>query len=104
MIELYKHFLEPLGFVLGSPEKDQERGSHVSIRHPEAYRICKALIDPKTGGKSVIPDFREPDNIRLGITPLYTSYMDIYEAVMQIKTIVQQKLYNHFSLQKEKVT
>lgn len=104
LIELCKHFLEPLGFSLGSPEKDRERGSHVSIRHPEAYRICQALIDPKTGGKSVIPDFREPDNIRLGITPIYTSYMDIYEAVMQIKTIAEQKLYNRFSLQKGRVT
>ncbi len=104
LIQLYKHFLEPLGFSLGSLEKDQERGSHVSVHHPEAYRICKALIDPDTGGKTVIPDFREPDYIRLGITPLYTSYMDIYEAVMQIKMIAEQKLYNRFSLQKEKVT
>ena len=104
LIELYKHYLEPLGFSLGSPVKDQERGSHVSIRHPEAYRICKALIDPKTGSKSVIPDFREPDNIRLGITPLYNSYMDIYEAVMQLKNIAEEKLYNRFSLQRERVT
>ncbi|MFN2395754.1 MAG: kynureninase [Bacteroidales bacterium] len=104
LIQLHKHFLEPLGFCLGSPEKDQERGSHVSIRHPEAYRICKALINPDTGGKTVIPDFREPDYIRLGITPLYTSYMDIYEAVMQIKMIAEQKLYNQFSKEKEQVT
>ena len=104
LIRLFRYFLEPLGFSLGSPEKDQERGSHVSICHPEAYRICKALIDPDTGGKTVIPDFREPDNIRLGITPLYNSYMDIYEAIMQIKMIAEQKLYNHFSLKKEKVT
>lgn len=104
LIELYKYFLEPLGFSLGSPLNDEMRGSHVSVRHPEAYRICKALIDPKTGGKSVIPDFREPDNIRLGITPLYNSYMDIYEAVMQIKMISEQKLYSRFSLQKGNVT
>ena len=104
LIRLFRYFLEPLGFSLGSPEKDQERGSHVSICHPEAYRICKALIDPDTGGKTVIPDFREPDNIRLGITPLYNSYMDIYEAIMKIKMIAEQKLYNHFSLKKEKVT
>lgn len=104
LIKLFRHFLEPLGFSLGSPENDFERGSHVSVCHPEAYRICKALIDPGTGGKTVIPDFREPDNIRLGITPLYTSYMDIYEAVNQIKMITEQKLYSHFSEQKEKVT
>jgi kynureninase len=104
LIQLFRHFLEPLGFNLGSPENDEERGSHVSLCYPEAFRICKALIDPKTGGKSVIPDFREPDNIRLGITPLYTSYMDIYEAVMQLKNIAEEKLYNRFSLQRERVT
>jgi kynureninase len=104
LIQLFRHFLEPLGFNLGSPENDDERGSHVSLCYLEAYRICKALINPDTGGKIVIPDFREPDNIRLGITPLYTSFMDIYEAVMQIKMITEQKLYNRFSEQKEKVT
>ncbi len=104
LINLFRHFLEPRGFSMGSPENEQERGSHVSLCHPEAYRICKALIDPTVGEKTVIPDFREPDNIRLGITPLYTSFMDIYEAVMQMKMIAEQKLYNHFSLQKEKVT
>ncbi|TVQ82759.1 MAG: kynureninase [Bacteroidetes bacterium] len=104
LLKLHNHFLESLGFGLGSPEKDAERGSHISLRHHEACRICKALIDPDTGGKTVIPDFREPDNIRLGITPLYTSYMDIYEAVIQIKMIAEQKLYNRFSLQREKVT
>jgi len=104
LIKLFRHFLEPLGFSLGSPENDEKRGSHVSLCHPEAYRICKALIDPDTGSKTVIPDFREPDNIRLGITPLYTSYVDIYEAIMQIKMIAEQKLYNHFSVKKEKVT
>jgi kynureninase len=104
LIQLFRYFLEPLGFSLGSPENDEERGSHVSLCHPEAYRICKALIDPDTGGKTVIPDFREPDNIRLGITPLYTSYMDIYEAVMQLKMIAEEKLYRRFSLQRERVT
>ena len=104
LMKLHNHFLEPLGFSLGSPVLDEERGSHVSLRHPEAYRICKALTDPSVGGKTVIPDFREPDNIRLGITPLYTSFMDIYEAVMQLKMIAEKKLYSRFSLQREKVT
>ena len=55
--------LAPLGFSLGSPRDSAIRGSHISIRHEEGYRINRALIDEM----NVIPDFREPDNIRLGL-------------------------------------
>jgi len=104
MIDLYKQVLAPLGYKLGSPENDEQRGSHVSLKHPEAYRICKALIDPATLGKSVIPDFREPDNIRLGITPLYTSFVDLFMAIEQMRSIVDDKEYERYSDQKEEVT
>lgn len=104
LIDLFYHFLEPLGYKLGSPEKDEERGSHVSLRHPEAYRICKALIDPDVGGRPVIPDFREPDNIRLGVAPLYNSYEDIFDAVMQLKMIVSERVFEAFPFQRDAVT
>ena len=71
---------------------------------PEAYRICKALIDPEVGGTVVIPDFREPDNIRLGITPLYTTYTEIFMAIREISDIVENKLYLKYSVKKEQVT
>jgi len=76
----------------------------VSLRHPEAYRICKALIDPDTGGAVVIPDFRDPDNIRLGITPLYTAYTEIYEAIRELRDIVENKLLMKYSIEREQVT
>jgi len=104
MIDMYKQVLAPLGYKLGTPENDEERGSHVSLKHPEAYRICKALIDPDTLGKAVIPDFREPDNIRLGVTPLYTSFVDLFLAVEQLRSIVADKMYEKFSAEKEEVT
>ncbi|TVQ15825.1 MAG: kynureninase [Bacteroidetes bacterium] len=104
LISLVEEYLSPLGFSLASPGDETRRGSHISIRHAEAYRICKALIDPQTGDRVIIPDFREPDNIRLGIAPLYNSFLDIYEAVMQLKLLVEEELYSRFPLTRETVT
>jgi len=104
LIRLAEEFLYPLGFRSGSPTDPEKRGSHVSLRHPEAYRICKALIDPDMGNAVVIPDFRNPDNIRLGITPLYTTYTEIYEAVGELRDIVDNKLFMKYSIEREQVT
>lgn len=103
-IDLFNHLLKNLGYTLGSPENAEQRGSHVSFKHKEAYRICKALISEEVEGKSVIPDFREPDNIRFGITPMYTTYQEIFEAVHQLKLIVEKEIYTHFTQEKEQVT
>jgi len=104
LIELWKYYLEPLGYTLGSPIDENQRGSHISLKHKDAYRICKALIDENTGRYTVIPDFREPDNIRLGITPLYTRFVDLFDAVMEMKDIVENRIFKKFSSQKDKVT
>lgn len=97
-------FLYRLGFQPGSPMDPEKRGSHLSLRHPEAYRICKALIDPDLGETVVIPDFRDPDNIRLGITPLYTTYTELFMAVREIRNIVESKLFLKYSSEREQVT
>ena len=104
LMKLAKELLWPLGFQPGSPPDPEKRGSHVSLRHPEAYRICKALIDPHLGEAVIIPDFREPDNIRLGITPLYTTYTEIFIAVMEIRNIVEKKLFLKYASEREQVT
>jgi kynureninase len=104
LMKLAKELLWPLGFEPGSPLDPEKRGSHVSLRHPEAYRICKALIDPEVGNAVVIPDFREPDNIRLGITPLYTTYTEIFTAVREIRNIVENELFSKYSPAREQVT
>lgn len=104
LLSLFNEFLLPLGFEVGSPTNPEQRGSHISIKHPEAYRICKALIDPNIGSKVVIPDFREPDNIRLGIAPLYNTYTDIFEALTQIQFIVKGNKYLEYNPQRESVT
>ena len=97
LIEMIKKELIPLGFCIGSPEKTEERGSHLSIRHNNAEMICRAMIDDKIGDYVIIPDFRQPDNIRLGITPLYTSFKDLYICVREIKKIVLENLYKNIS-------
>ncbi|MFW5757877.1 MAG: kynureninase [Bacteroidota bacterium] len=104
MISMVKKYLYPLDFRLSSPEDFKIRGSHLSLKHPEAYRISKALAEPVQNRKTVIPDFREPDNLRLGLAPLYNTFRDIYEAVMEIRTIVEKKEYLAFDQNKSKVT
>lgn len=106
LIYLAQELLLPLKFKVGSPLDSSRRGSHVSLRHPEAYRICRALIDPQPGDTTlkVIPDFRAPDNIRLGIAPLYTSFKDIHRALNRLKTIVEDGLYQNYSKEQLKVT
>lgn len=100
LIALFDELLAPLGFTLGTPREPHLRGSHVTLRHPEGYRINRALI----ADLAVLPDFREPDNIRLGVAPLYTSYEDLYEAVQRIAQAVEDGLYRRFSGERQAVT
>ncbi len=104
MISLAGEWLSEAGFRLGSPGQPDKRGSHVTLKHVEAYRICKALIDKEVGQRSVIPDFREPNNIRLGITPLYTSYEEIYLAVEKLRLIMEKKWYEKYPRTRDTVT
>jgi kynureninase len=104
LIELAQYFLIPQGFSIASPMNIKERGSHISLQHSEGYRINRAMIDPKDGSKSIIPDFRPPNNIRLGIAPLYNSYLDLYECVRRMERIVQQKQYEDYSESRVEVT
>lgn len=92
MIALVDAILVPLGFVLGTPRDPALRGSHVSIRHAEGYRINRALIEEM----QVIPDFRTPDNLRLGLAPLYTSFTDVWETVERIRRVVVEQRYQHY--------
>jgi len=100
LIGLWEALLEPLGFTLNSPRDPQRRGSHVSLGHVEGLRIDLALID----AMRVLPDFRAPDTIRLGIAPLYTSYSDIHTAVMRLRETVAEGLYENYSATAPTVT
>jgi kynureninase len=66
-----------------SPGEAERRGSHISFRHPHAFEICQALI-----AAGVIGDFRAPDVVRFGITPLYLGYEDVWTAVERMAEIL----------------
>jgi kynureninase len=86
IVELHDEWLAGLGFELGSPREASERGSHVALRHREAWPICRALIERA----DVIPDFRGPDTIRLGVAPLYTRYVDVWDAMDRLRGLVER--------------
>jgi kynureninase len=104
LIYLAGELLRPLGFQSGSPDSFTQRGSHVSLKHPEAYRICQALINPSENNSKVIPDFRDPDNIRFGITPLYTTYQEIFLAIKRLEEIVKNGIFERYSAKRQSVT
>ena len=86
IVALHDAWLAPLGFELGSPREPERRGSHVALRHAEAWPICRALIERA----DVIPDFRGPDTIRLGVAPLYTRYVDVWDALDRLRGLVER--------------
>jgi kynureninase len=104
LVELIQEFLLPIGFTIASPLDVNQRGSHISIQHLEGYRINRAMIEPLAGAKSIIPDFRPPNNIRLGIAPLYNTFVELYETVLRIKQIVENQEFERFGEEKLEVT
>lgn len=99
-IALFDARLADLGYTLGTPREPGQRGSHVSVRHPEGYRINRALIEEL----QVLPDFREPDNIRLGLAPLTTSFVDVWHTIDRLKRAVDQRIYERYSAERLTVT
>lgn len=71
------------GLTCISPRDPGMRGSHISFRHPNAFEICQALI-----ADEVIGDFRAPDVIRFGLTPLYLGYEDVWTGVERMRRIL----------------
>ena len=101
---LAEQWLTPFGFTFGTPRQSEIRGSHVSLRHPEGFRINRALIESPSPAKKVIADFRVPDNIRLGIAPLYTTFTEIHQALDRMRIIVEDKIYEQYSSEQMTVT
>jgi kynureninase len=66
-----------------SPRQPERRGSHISYRHEHAFELCQALI-----AAGVIGDFRAPDVVRFGITPLYLAYEDMWNAAGRLAEIL----------------
>jgi len=83
-IALADAWLQPLGFTVGTPREAGARGAHVALRHPDAWRICRALIERA----HVVPDFRRPDIVRFGFPALSTSFTDVWDACDRLRALV----------------
>lgn len=93
MGELFARRMAPLcerhGFALASPADPAERGSQISYTHSQAYPIVQALI-----ARGVVGDFRAPDVLRFGLTPLYTSFAEIERAVEIIASVMDEAAWD----------
>lgn len=102
--ELFVHEVEArcaaFGLQLASPREADARGSQISFHCPNGYAVMQALI-----ANNVIGDFRAPDIIRFGFTPLYLSFDDVLQAAVMLERVLTEKLWdNPKFLKKEKVT
>jgi len=89
MIELYDAWLAPLGIELNTSRDANERGGHISLVHPDAAQICVAMRTIS----NVIPDYRTPNSIRLAISPLPTSYVEIWDGFERMRDLVASGRY-----------
>lgn len=92
-IALWREWLAPFGFKLNAPQDVKWRGSHLSLGHEDGLRIDQALIHDM----KVIPDFRPPDNIRFGFTPLYTTFEEVYEGAKRLREVMSEKLFEKYT-------
>jgi kynureninase len=100
MIALFDAWLAPLGFSLLTPRESNLRGGHITIGHPEAKRIAAALRK----FANVIPDYRVPNSIRLAISPLPTSFTEVYDGFARIRESVERKDYEKIQDSGNRVT
>jgi kynureninase len=85
VIQLADAWLVPLGYTVASPRSDDWRGAHVTLRHPDAERLSHTLVD-----NGVIIDFRYPDGIRIGLSPLTTGFTEVWHAMNHIRDLTEK--------------
>lgn len=82
-IGLIDEDLAPLGCSVGSPRDTTARGSHIALVHPDARDLSRRLIE-----RGVVVDFRTPDVIRLGLSPLTTRFTDVFDALDRVRQLL----------------
>ena len=100
MIELFDQWLAPLGYELVTPRDFQLRGGHITIYHPDAAQIARGLRDDM----KVIPDYRAPNSIRVAISPLATSFVEVFDGFQRIRDYTESGKYKDLDLSKVKVS
>ena len=82
-VALADTWLAELGVTLASPRDPERRGGHVTLRHPDAARLVAELT-----ARGVIPDFRNPDGVRIGLAPLTTRFTDVYDGLAALRDLL----------------
>jgi kynureninase len=100
MIELFDQWLAPLGYELVTPRDFQLRGGHITIYHPDAAQIARGLRDDM----KVIPDYRAPNSIRVAMSPLATSYVEVFDGFERIRDYTKSGKYKDLDLSSIKVS
>ena len=98
LMDLIDNRLSDYGYKITNPRQDQHRGGHVCLEHEDAYRISQALRD-----HGVIPDFREPNVIRLAPVPLYTSFSDVDAVIEILEKVTKDQIYKTYSHKRDTV-
>jgi kynureninase len=88
-IDLCRLKLVRFGFEVTGPLEAKSRGAQVSLKHPEGYAVCQALIE-----LGVIGDFRAPDLLRFGFAPLTTRFVDVFDAAAAVERVMQGNLWD----------
>ena len=84
VVALTDEWLVPQGFSLGSPRDSSRRGGHVSVNRADARDVCARLIEA-----GVLPDFRAPSSIRIGLSPLPTSFAEVWDAMDRMRELTR---------------
>jgi kynureninase len=92
-------WLAPHGVALASPREAVRRGAHVTFAHPKAWQLTQALID-----RNVVPDFRTPDRVRLGPAPLYTRFVDVWDALDRFRRLLDSGDFAGYPAEHARVT
>lgn len=83
-VELFEAWLEPMGVELGSPRDPEQRGSHITLDHPAFRNMTAALWE-----QDIIPDFRAPHGIRIGLSPLSTSFGELFRGMAAVRELLR---------------
>jgi kynureninase len=82
-IELAEEQLAPYGVTLASPRDPTRRGGHVTLHHPRMQEVVRALWE-----RDVLPDYRDPGGLRIGLSPLSTSFDELERGIEQVRTVL----------------
>ncbi len=99
IVALADAWLAPHGVALASPRDPGRRGSHVTLAHPHAWQLTQALVD-----RGVVPDFRTPDRVRLGPAPLYTRFVDVWDAMERFREVLVTGAHEAYPTERNRVT